>query len=125
MYRYDKFMDIVTHALIGLASSAGLMHTHPALACGLVFGNVAPDLDAFSRLGGKHAFLRFHQTYTHSLAAMLLPFLLAVGLSVVESQVLAESALGFGIGMCDVYGHYLDVDLRWTGSSLLMCQSLS
>jgi membrane-bound metal-dependent hydrolase YbcI (DUF457 family) len=100
MYRYDKFMDIVTHALIGLASSAGLMPTHPALACGLVFGNVAPDLDAFSRLGGKHAFLRFHQTYTHSLAAMLLPFLLAVGLSVVESQVLAESALGFGIGMC-------------------------
>jgi len=70
-------MDIVTHAMIGMASSAGVMPTHPALACGLVLGNVAPDLDAFSRLGGKHAFLRFHQTYTHSVAAIAVPVLIA------------------------------------------------
>lgn len=86
--------------MIGMASSAGVMPSHPALACGLVLGNVAPDLDAFSRLAGKHAFLRFHQTYTHSLAAILFPFLAATWLWVIESQVFAELALGVGLGMC-------------------------
>jgi len=93
-------MDIVTHAMIGMAASAGVMPSHPALACGLALGNVAPDLDAFSRLAGKHAFLRFHQTYTHSLAAILFPLFAAAGLWVFESQILAELAMGVGIGMC-------------------------
>ncbi len=46
-------MDIVTHAIIGMATSAGVMPTHPELACGLVLGNVAPDLDAFSLSTGR------------------------------------------------------------------------
>ena len=63
-------MDIVTHAMIGGTMAAGVFPERPGLAIGLAVGNVLPDLDAFSRLGGKNAFMRFHQTYTHSIAAV-------------------------------------------------------
>lgn len=92
-------MDIVTHAMIGMATAGGVMPTHPELACGLVLGNVAPDLDAFSRLGGKHAFLRFHQTYTHSVAAVAVPVLIGLWLEMVGSEVWAHLSLGLAIGM--------------------------
>ncbi len=92
-------MDIVTHSMIGIASASGLMHTHPLLACGVVVGNVLPDLDAFSRLGGKHAFLRFHQTYSHSLAAITIPIVLAIALSFTEHAMWAGMAFGTGVGM--------------------------
>lgn len=75
------------------------MPTHPALACGLVLGNVAPDLDAFSRLGGKHAFLRFHQTYTHSVAAIFIPLVIAGWLWMLQSEVWWQLAFGFAVGM--------------------------
>ena len=48
--RYNSGMDIATHALIGTATAAGLSQTHPALAVGIVLGNVAPDLDALNDL---------------------------------------------------------------------------
>ncbi len=60
-------MDIVTHACIGLIAAAPVLSSHPELALGLVAGSVLPDLDALSRLFGKRAFLRSHQTWSHAL----------------------------------------------------------
>jgi membrane-bound metal-dependent hydrolase YbcI (DUF457 family) len=60
-------MDIVTHAGIGLVAAAPFMATRPEVALGLIAGSVLPDLDALSRVFGKRAFLRSHQTWTHAL----------------------------------------------------------
>jgi membrane-bound metal-dependent hydrolase YbcI (DUF457 family) len=60
-------MDIVTHACIGLIAAIPVLDTHPELALGLVAGSVLPDLDALSRIFGKRAFLRSHQTWSHAL----------------------------------------------------------
>ena len=60
-------MDIVTHACIGIVVAAPFMADRPELAAGLLLGSVLPDLDALSRVFGKCAFLRFHQTWTHAL----------------------------------------------------------
>jgi membrane-bound metal-dependent hydrolase YbcI (DUF457 family) len=60
-------MDIVTHAGIGLIAASPFLASRPELALGIVAGSVLPDLDAFSRLGNKRAFLRFHQTWSHAL----------------------------------------------------------
>lgn len=60
-------VDIVTHAAIGVVLGTPFMLTMPELALGLMFGSVAPDLDALSRLFGKRAFLAAHQTWSHSL----------------------------------------------------------
>ncbi len=108
-------MDIVTHAIIGMATSAGVMPTHPELACGLVLGNVAPDLDAFSRLGGKHAFLRFHQTYTHSLAAVTFPIIVGAVFWMLGSPIWANLAFGVAIGM------FMHVALDLTNSYGVRC----
>ncbi|TWU38699.1 inner membrane protein [Novipirellula aureliae] len=96
---YDESMDIVTHAMIGAASSAGVFSTHPGFACGIVLGNVLPDLDAFSRVAGKHAFMKFHQTYTHSLAAISIPFFFAFALYRSGNPIWAELAMGLALGM--------------------------
>lgn len=60
-------MDIITHAGIGLIAAIPALDSHPELALGLVAGSVLPDLDALSRIFGKRAFLRSHQTWSHAL----------------------------------------------------------
>ncbi len=60
-------MDIITHAGIGLVLAGPAINSHPELAIGLVAGSVLPDLDALSRVFGKCAYLRWHQTWTHAL----------------------------------------------------------
>ncbi|EMI56826.1 metal-dependent hydrolase [Rhodopirellula sallentina] len=97
-------MDIATHALIGSVVAAGTLDSHPALAAGVMVGNVLPDLDAFSRLAGKYAFMRLHQTYTHSLGArsvwrtrMVVPICARVLLFVLQ-RLSAPSATGVGMG---------------------------
>jgi len=60
-------MDIITHAGIGLIAAAPVLNSRPELALGLVAGSVLPDLDAVSRVFGKRAFLRSHQTWSHAL----------------------------------------------------------
>lgn len=97
--RYNSGMDIVTHALIGTATAAGLSQTHPALAVGIVLGNVAPDLDALSRVAGKHAFMRFHQTYSHSAGAIAIIVAVAASLFMAGVPVWGELAVGLAAGM--------------------------
>lgn len=60
-------MDIITHAGIGLIAAMPVLDSHPELALGLVAGSVLPDLDALSRIFGKRAYLRSHQTWSHAL----------------------------------------------------------
>ena len=64
-------VDIVTHALIGGVLAAPLLEVAPIPAACLAFGAVLPDLDAFTRLFGKRAFMHAHQTYSHGLPAIL------------------------------------------------------
>lgn len=60
-------MDIVTHAGIGIIAATPVLDSHPELALGLVAGSVLPDLDTLSRILGKRAYLRSHQTWSHAL----------------------------------------------------------
>lgn len=93
-------MDIVTHGLMGLALASPLLPEHPFAATGLALGSTLPDLDAFSRLGGKRAFMASHQTVTHSypvIAALAVGVELALRLAGIEAPGLA---LGLAAGMC-------------------------
>ncbi|MCZ6793580.1 MAG: metal-dependent hydrolase [Planctomycetota bacterium] len=63
-------MDIVTHTLAGAVVASPLLGSAPLTATCIVFGSVLPDLDSLSRCFGKVAVLRWHQTYSHSLAAV-------------------------------------------------------
>lgn len=59
-------MDIVTHALMGTALASGAFAGYPLEATTFVLGGVLPDMDAFSRVLGRSAFLEMHQTLSHS-----------------------------------------------------------
>ena len=86
-------MDVVTHAGIGLIAAAPFLSSRPELALGLAAGSVLPDLDALCRVGGKRAYLRWHQTWSHALPAQ--------GLASVVTG-LAAAAIGFdgaGLGL--------------------------
>src|SRR5262249_720788 len=65
-------VDIATHASLGVLMASPFLATRPEFAVGLVAGSVVPDLDALSRVLGKRAFLRSHQTWSHALPVHLL-----------------------------------------------------
>jgi membrane-bound metal-dependent hydrolase YbcI (DUF457 family) len=67
-------MDIVTHGMMGMILASPFAESAPVAASCFALGSVAPDLDALSRVFGKRAFLRAHQTYSHSI-----PLILGVG----------------------------------------------
>ena len=88
-------MNIITHAGIGLIAAAPMLESRPELALGMVAGSVLPDLDALSRIFGKRAFLRSHQTWSHALpvqatASVLIGFL---------AQAFGVDGLLFGVGL--------------------------
>lgn len=70
-------MDIVTHALMGAVIAGPLLPSRPLTAACFIAGSVLPDLDVLSRVFGRRAFLRWHQTYTHGLAAIAAAGLIA------------------------------------------------
>ncbi len=72
---HSKRMDIVTHAMMGTIAASPFLESHPEAATAFVFGSVLPDLDVLSRLFGRRAFLRYHQTTSHAL-----PVIAAIGL---------------------------------------------
>ena len=92
-------MDIVTHAMMGLVGASPAFQTHPIGAVAFVFGSVAPDLDAFSRVFGKNAFMRFHQTYSHSLPIILCTLNLIWAIAKLLGVDLSEILFGLGCGM--------------------------
>ena len=84
-------MDVVTHAMVGLVLASPVAPSHPEAAAAFMFGSVLPDLDATSRLFGKRAFLRAHQTYTHS-TPVIVAVSLAAGAALVAADVYAPYA---------------------------------
>lgn len=72
-------MDIVTHFLMGILGASALEGRWPEAAGAFAFGSVLPDLDALSRLFGKRAFMRAHQTWSHALPVIGAIGLLAFG----------------------------------------------
>jgi inner membrane protein len=105
-------MDVVTHAMSGLVLAAPLAPHAPVTAGCFALGSVLPDLDSLSRLFGKTAFLRWHQTHTHSLIAPLLvglatwPILAALGLGETWAPVAAGLGvlLHIGLDLTNTYG---------------------
>jgi membrane-bound metal-dependent hydrolase YbcI (DUF457 family) len=67
-------VDIVTHGMMGVIVASPIAREHPLAAGAFMLGSVLPDLDAFSRVFGKRAFLAAHQTYSHAL-----PVIAAIG----------------------------------------------
>ena len=92
-------VDIVTHAGIGLVLGAPFFTSAPELALGLIFGSVLPDLDAFSRLFGKRAFLGAHQTWSHSLPMIVMVGIATVVLSLMLGWPWWSLAVGTMTGM--------------------------
>jgi membrane-bound metal-dependent hydrolase YbcI (DUF457 family) len=92
-------MDIVTHAAMGAIVAGPFLTEHPLSAGGFMLGSALPDLDALSRLFGKQAFLRWHQTYTHALP--LIGLGTALGWFLVEplGREAQHSILAVGIAM--------------------------
>lgn len=92
-------MDIVTHAMAGTIIASPFLSTAPISASCFILGSVLPDTDALSRMFGKVAFLRWHQTYTHSLPIIfsitILLWSLGNWFSIAEAW--APIALGAGL----------------------------
>ena len=74
---YYQAVDIVTHAMMGVVVASPALTHHPIAAGCFMFGSVLPDLDALSRVFGKRAFLKSHQTYSHALPVIAVIGLLA------------------------------------------------
>ena len=64
-------MNIITHALSGVVIAAPLFPERPLTATCVVLGSVLPDIDVVMRVFGKVSFLRWHQTFTHSVPVIL------------------------------------------------------
>lgn len=97
-------MDILTHAAIGIIA-AGAFIENPPLSLGLLAGSVAPDLDVLSRLFGKRAMLRCHQTASHSI------FVLAL-----VAALLAITPLGIAASVGFLAGGLLHVLMDYTNT---------
>lgn len=94
-----KFMDIVTHAMIGIVGASPAIATYPIGAMAFAIGSVAPDLDALSRLFGKKAFLNWHQTYSHSIPIIAVLSALIAASYWFWVEAAFELSIGFGLGM--------------------------
>ena len=67
-------MDLVTHAIVGLAVAE--LSGHPAdlasaATIATVLGALAPDFDIIARLRGELAYMRHHRAFSHSLAGVM------------------------------------------------------
>ena len=85
-------MDTITHAIMGAIVASPMVAERPIESATFVLGSVVPDLDALSRVFGKHAFLESHQTWSHARAVEQLPEFRAMrGLSPAYHVVARES----------------------------------
>ncbi len=87
-------MDIVTHGMMGVVVASPWASERPEAAAAFMFGSVLPDLDALSRLFGKRAFLRAHQTWSHAI-----PVMAAIGAATALATGLPGAGLGLALGM--------------------------
>lgn len=77
-------MNIVAHGLTSLAIARGCFPRRGwSIAVGMLVAGTIADVDAVSGFFGPSAYLRWHQTYTHSLVGTLC--VLAIGMAVAIS----------------------------------------
>lgn len=66
-------MDVFTHALASVAvARIAIPRASRAAWVAIILAGIAPDIDELSALAGPSSYLRWHHTYTHSLAAAAL-----------------------------------------------------
>jgi membrane-bound metal-dependent hydrolase YbcI (DUF457 family) len=92
-------VDIVTHGMMGVIVASPFAATHPEAAAAFMFGSVAPDLDAFTRVFGRQAFMRAHQTYSHAYPVIALIGLAAWGAREAFGVYAPWAPLAFALGM--------------------------
>jgi len=92
-------MDVVTHGMMGVALAAPFAADHPEASAAFMLGSVLPDADVLSRLIGKRAFLRAHQTWTHGLPVLAVVVVAAWGLGAALGMLAAPFAAGLGLGI--------------------------
>jgi inner membrane protein len=74
-------VDVFTHALASVAVARVAIPRAPHLAWApIILAGTIPDLDELSALAGPSSYLRWHHTYTHSVAAAALITTLAAAL---------------------------------------------
>jgi membrane-bound metal-dependent hydrolase YbcI (DUF457 family) len=78
-------VDVLTHALASVSLAKIAMPRAPRFAwIAVILAGTAPDLDGLSVLAGPATYLRWHHTYTHSLAAAVLICIIATAVYVVQ-----------------------------------------
>jgi membrane-bound metal-dependent hydrolase YbcI (DUF457 family) len=92
-------VDIVTHGMMGSIVAIPFFATYPEASAAFMFGSVAPDLDAFSRVLGRRAFLRAHQTYSHAFPVIALIAVVAWGAREAAGVWAPWAPLAFALGM--------------------------
>ncbi|BBM87845.1 metal-dependent hydrolase [Candidatus Uabimicrobium amorphum] len=92
-------MDIVTHAMLGSIIGLPFVYTSPVIASGFIIGSTLPDIDAFSRVFGKYNFLKFHQTYTHSVPLIAVTACVVSVILSVAFPLLTFLPIGIALGM--------------------------
>lgn len=103
-------MDIVTHAMMGTIVASPFLQSQPEAAAAFMFGSVVPDLDAFSRVFGRRAFLESHQTYSHAYPVIAMIGLAALGLREALDVFAPWAPLAFALGMA------FHTTLDWTNT---------
>lgn len=107
-------MDIVAHALLGVAlSRAGLQRVSKHATWLLLTAAVIPDVDYLARAGGVLAELEWRHGYTHSLLAIPLLAAVCVGLIAAFRREALDWFSAWWIACIGVASHLL---LDWTGS---------
>ncbi|HMD70487.1 MAG TPA: metal-dependent hydrolase [Bryobacteraceae bacterium] len=114
-------MDNLTHTAVGLfLSRAGLNRWTPRATPILLVAANLPDVDILAALGGSLSYLHYHRHWTHSLLAMPLMALLAVGLVRVVLRTPLAWLRAFAVALVGVASHLL-LDLTNTyGVRLLL-----
>jgi membrane-bound metal-dependent hydrolase YbcI (DUF457 family) len=85
-------VDVLTHALASVAvARIAIPRASRASWAAIILAGIAPDVDELSALAGPSSYLRWHQTYTHSLAAVALITALATAVCLAVSPKIAAS----------------------------------
>ncbi len=103
-------MDNLTHSLVGLMMSrAGIDRRVPKAAALMILAANAPDIDTVSGLGGALNYLKWHRSYTHSLAVA--PLLALTPLLVMMLFRMRPSIWGYLASLAGILSH---LALDWT-----------
>jgi inner membrane protein len=107
-------MDIVTHALVGVAlSRAGFQRFGSSSAPLLILAATIPDIDVIAHVAGPLAALEYRCGYTHALLALPILALACAGMAALIPGKKLPLSKAWLIACVGVASHLL---LDWTGS---------